>query len=58
MIDLLSIRRWVEAAGYGGPIEVEIFSQRDWWTHNAVVVVQTILHRYGRNFFEATDAPA
>lgn len=50
LIDLLSIRRWVEAAGYGGPIEVEIFSQRDWWTHDADAVVQTILHRYGHNF--------
>jgi sugar phosphate isomerase/epimerase len=50
LIDHLSIRRCVEAAGYGGPIEVEIFSQRDWWTQDAVAVVQTILHRYGRNF--------
>ncbi len=50
LIDLLSIRRCVEAAGYGGPIEVEIFSQRDWWTRDADVVVQTILDRYGRNF--------
>ncbi len=50
LIDLPLIRRWVEAAGYGGPIEVEIFSQRDWWTRDADVVVQTILDRYGREF--------
>ena len=50
LIDLPLIRRWVEAAGYRGPIEVEIFSRRDWWTRDADVVVQTILHRYGHAF--------
>jgi sugar phosphate isomerase/epimerase len=50
LIDLPSIRRWVETAGYGGPIEVEIFSRRDWWTRDPDVVVQTILDRYGRSF--------
>ncbi len=50
LIDLLLIRRWAEAAGYRGPIEVEIFSQRNWWTRDADIVVQTILHRYGRAF--------
>ncbi|MCZ6861309.1 MAG: hypothetical protein O7I42_13715 [Alphaproteobacteria bacterium] len=50
LIDLPSIRRWVEAAGYGGLIEVEIFSQADWWTRDPDVVVQTILQRYGHAF--------
>ena len=49
-IDLPLIRRWVQAAAYRGPIEVQICSQRDWWTRDANVVVQTILHRYGRVF--------
>ena len=50
LIDLPLIRRWVEAAEYRGPIEVGIFSQRDWRTRDADVVVQTNLHRYGREF--------
>ncbi len=50
LIDLPLIRNWVEAAGYRGPIEVEIFSQRDWWMRDADVVIQTILDRYGRAF--------
>ncbi len=45
LIDLPSIRGWVEAAGYRGPIEVEIFSKRDWWTRDPDVVVRTILER-------------
>ena len=50
LIDLPLIRRWTEAAGYRGPIEVEIFSRRNWWTRDPDVVVQTILQRYGRTF--------
>jgi sugar phosphate isomerase/epimerase len=50
LIDLLLIRNWVEAAGYRGPIEVEIFSQRDWWKRDADDVARTILDRYGRAF--------
>lgn len=50
LIDLPSIRRWVEAAGYRGPIEVEIFSQRNWWTRDPDEVVQTILQRYDQAF--------
>ncbi len=50
LIDLPLIRDWVEAAGYLGPIEVEIFSQRDWWKRDADVVLRTILDRYGRAF--------
>jgi sugar phosphate isomerase/epimerase len=39
VIDIRSIRRAVEAAGYRGLIEVEIFSDADWWLKDA----QTIL---------------
>ena len=31
VIELKKIRGWVEAAGFGGYSEVEIFSERDWW---------------------------
>ncbi|MFC3123726.1 sugar phosphate isomerase/epimerase family protein [Pseudoroseomonas globiformis] len=31
VIDIPGIRRAVEAAGYAGKVEVEIFSARDWW---------------------------
>jgi sugar phosphate isomerase/epimerase len=31
VIDLPSIRQWIEAAGYSGFQEVEIFSDLDWW---------------------------
>ncbi len=50
VIELPLIRHWVEAAGYRGPIEVEIFSQQDWWRRDPDVVLATILDRYGRAF--------
>lgn len=31
VVDLRWLRARVEAAGYGGPVEVEIFSKQDWW---------------------------
>jgi sugar phosphate isomerase/epimerase len=31
VIDIPLIRSWVEAEGYDGACEVEIFSSRDWW---------------------------
>ena len=31
VIDIAAIRGMVEAAGYDGAVEVEIFSDRDWW---------------------------
>ncbi len=31
VIDLRGLRAMVEAAGYRGPVEVEIFSKLDWW---------------------------
>jgi sugar phosphate isomerase/epimerase len=31
VIDLPRIRSWMEAAGYRGPHEVEIFSAQNWW---------------------------
>jgi sugar phosphate isomerase/epimerase len=32
VIDVPAIRQDIEAAGYAGPVEVEIFSARNWWT--------------------------
>ncbi len=31
IIDLKALRGEVEAAGFAGPVEVEIFSERNWW---------------------------
>jgi len=45
LIDNARIRSWVEAAGYEGSVEVEIFSAYDWWLKPAEVVVQTICGR-------------
>ena len=45
VIDIPQIRRWVEAAGYTGMIEVEIFS-RDWWRRDPDEVLRIIAERY------------
>jgi sugar phosphate isomerase/epimerase len=49
VIDIPRIRRWVEAAGYRGFNEVEIFSERNWWKRDPVEVVDTCIERY-KNF--------
>ena len=46
VIDIPAIRRMVEAAGYTGQREVEIFSARNWWTRDADEVVRVIRERY------------
>ena len=38
VVELQKIRAWVEAAGYAGPAEVEIFSER-WWGRPAEEVL-------------------
>jgi sugar phosphate isomerase/epimerase len=45
LIDIPHIRGLVEATGYAGPIEVEIFSQ-DWWRRDADEVLRTLAERY------------
>jgi len=40
VIDLRRIRSWVEAAGYGGFQEVEIFSELDWWKRDPDEVLE------------------
>ena len=45
VIDFPRIRRWVEAAGYTGFTEVEIFSKLDWWTRPGDEVLKTCIER-------------
>jgi sugar phosphate isomerase/epimerase len=45
VIDIGQIRQWVEAAGYDGLYEVEIFSARNWWKRDPDEVMRTILER-------------
>ncbi len=45
VIDIPAIRRLVEAQGYAGMIEVEIFS-RDWWSRDADEVLATVVARF------------
>ena len=48
VIDLPLIRGWVEAAGYAGFQEVEIFSDLDWWKRDADEVLDTCKARLPR----------
>ncbi len=45
VIDLPALRRMVEAAGYDGYVEVEIFSQRTWWQREPDDVIGVIKER-------------
>jgi sugar phosphate isomerase/epimerase len=45
VIDLKGIRRTIEAAGYRGPQEVEIFSER-WWGQDGDTVLATCVERF------------
>ena len=45
VIDISEIRSWVEAAGYDGFCEVEIFSAENWWRKDANEVMRTIIQR-------------
>jgi sugar phosphate isomerase/epimerase len=46
LIDIPGIRRLVEAAGYEGYREVEIFSERNWWRRDPDEVIRTVKERY------------
>ena len=48
LIDNRRIRGWMEQAGFSGHVEVEIFSQKNWWKKSADEVVLTILERMGK----------
>jgi sugar phosphate isomerase/epimerase len=45
IIDLPLIRKWIEAAGYTGFHEVEIFSDHDWWKRDPDEVLRTCKER-------------
>lgn len=44
--DLRGIRAAVEAAGYRGPCEVEVFSARDWWQRPPDTVLDVMVERF------------
>lgn len=46
VIDLKGIRAMIEAAGYTGPQEVEIFSRDNWWKRPSDEVLATCLERF------------
>jgi sugar phosphate isomerase/epimerase len=46
VIDLKAIRAMIEAAGYFGPQECEIFSRDNWWRRPAREVVRTVVERF------------
>lgn len=44
--DLKAIRSSVEAAGYSGPCEVEIFSAENWWKRDPAEVLDVMIDRF------------
>jgi sugar phosphate isomerase/epimerase len=45
VIDIRAIRGAVEAAGYDGAVEVEVFSSTDWWTRDPAEVIAIAAER-------------
>jgi sugar phosphate isomerase/epimerase len=48
VIDIPRIRGWVEAQGYAGFSEVEIFSKANWWQRDGGEVLDTCVARHRR----------
>jgi len=46
VIDLRAIRGMVEATGFRGLCEVEIFSANNWWKRDPAEVLRTCIHRH------------
>ncbi len=46
VIELQKIRQWVEAAGFEGYAEVEIFSALDWWQRTGEETLDTCIARH------------
>jgi sugar phosphate isomerase/epimerase len=46
VIDIPKIRGWVEAQGFAGYSEVEIFSTGNWWTKDAAETLDTCIARH------------
>ena len=45
MIDNWRLSQWMEDAGFRGSVEIEIFSEKNWWRCNPDVVDWTMLDR-------------
>ena len=56
VIDLRGIRAMVEATGYAGHIDVEIFSAQDWWKREPDEVLRICLERHQRGVTVAEGA--
>lgn len=48
VIDLPRLRGWVEATGFAGYSEVEIFSKANWWQRDGGEVLDTCIERHKR----------
>ena len=46
IIDLKSIRKMIEDAGYTAPVDVEIFSANNWWKRNPDEVLRICAERF------------
>jgi hypothetical protein len=46
VIDIPRIRGWVEAQGFAGYSEVEIFSAHNWWKREHGDVLDTCIQRH------------
>ena len=46
VIELKKIRGWMEAAGFAGFSEVEIFSERDWWQRDGEATLDACIERH------------
>ena len=46
VIDLREFRRMIEAAGFNGPQEVEIFSAENWWKRPGAEVLAICKERF------------
>jgi sugar phosphate isomerase/epimerase len=46
VIELKKIRGWVEASGFDGFSEVEIFSANNWWKRDHLETLRTCIERH------------
>ena len=53
VIDLRGIRAMVEATGYAGHCDVEIFSAQNWWTREPAEVMRICLERHQKRGVKA-----
>jgi sugar phosphate isomerase/epimerase len=50
IIALPALRDAVEATGFNGPVEIEIFSAHNWWQADPQHLVEEILTRVNEQF--------